>query len=315
MGLVFAFLLLFVSTLILGITVDLAVRALSSLRAGERELRPILRALLAASALFLLLSVPQVLGVVSASLPAFLLFGAVAALSIAFYRRRRGPIRGGVVATALLGGSAMLFVFSIFQFLTTALSPLNGETLAAYVEVEPMRLEHDVRTEKGPAMLTIRAGSDAIRLIVTPEEKGEIAMPLKFELPGQRWGIGGEVLVVRNWLFLFGTRAFFRLTHVDAKFDDNEIPHYGRNLPGYDPSDTRARLEEKVPILERTVRELCGAHVESTRYEDVVYRRAAEGRFYAIYARNQGGFVPRPLTEEEYRARVGSAAEKAQVVP
>ncbi|MBI1848715.1 MAG: hypothetical protein HYR85_00070 [Planctomycetes bacterium] len=320
MSLLLGFSVLFMSSLLFGLTIVLFIGAIRAMRssaqggAAGRDLRPLFPALFAATGLFLLLSLPPVLSAVRASLPAFIAFGVVSAAAIAFWRKRRGVARSGVVASCLFAGAVVLFVFALFRFLTAAMSPLDGETLAALVAVEPTKLEHDVTVEKGPATLTIHAGSPAVRLTLTPMDDEQTGS-LRFELPGEKWGVGGEVLEVKNWLLFFGTRAFFRLTHVDAKFTDNEIPHYGKNLPGYDPKETMARLEAKVPFLERTVRDLCGAHVESTRYEDVVYRRVDEGRFYALVARDQGGFVPRPISEEEYRRQLGPRAGEPQVVP
>jgi hypothetical protein len=320
-SLLLGFSVLFLASLLLGLTIVLVFSAFGAMRRGVpgstagRDLRPLFPALFAATGLFLLLSLPPVLAAVRASLPAFVAFGVTSAAAIAWFRRRGGVVRGGVVASSLFGGAVVLFVFALFRFLTAAMSPLDGETLAALVEVEPTALDHDLTVDKGPATLTIRAGAKAVRVTLTPMDEDEQAGSLRFELPGEKWGVGGEVLEVKNWLLFFGNRAFFRLTHVDAKFLDNEIPHYGKNLPDFDPAETTARLEAKVPFLERTVRDLCGAHVESTRFEDVVYRRVDEGRYYAIVARDQGGFVPRPITEEDYRSRLGSRAAPPRVVP
>jgi hypothetical protein len=323
-GLLFGFVVLLSSSLLLGLTLNLSFRALRAVRLGSgskgepaagRDLRPVFPALGSASALFLLLSVRPVLAAVLASLPAFLGFGVVSAAAIAFLRGRRSPLRGGIAASGLFAGVLALFVFSLFRFLTAAMSPLSGETLAALVEVEPIRLARPLHFEKGPASISVQAGSPAVRLTLSPVESGDVRESLQFELPGEKWGVGGEVLEVRHWLLFFGSRAFFRLTHVDAKFRDNEVPHYGRNLPGYDPAEVTARLEEKIPLLERTVRDLTGARVESTRYEDVVYRAIDDGRHFALYARDRGGFVPRAISEEEYRRRVGSGPARPTVVP
>jgi hypothetical protein len=231
----------------------------------------------------------------------FAVMAGAACLVMAWGVSRRGAMSRGLSGLVFLIAAASLLTFSIFQFVTAHHTSFQGEELVALVDVSETQLPPDFDASTPDFTLVYRTSVKGVDLRLFYLEEGKPAHPVSFVLPGEKWGVGGYLMQVHNWFFLFGNRTFYRLTTVDAKFRDNEMAHYGRNLPGYDPDDSPSRLEEQIPLVNRKLGEICRVESRKIEYEDVVYMPVSEGRFWGIYIQPGGGFVPRRLPPEEFQ--------------
>jgi hypothetical protein len=226
--------------------------------------------------------------------------GIVAAVLLAWSSSRRGLLLKGASGVVFLLAAAVLLTFSIFQFVTADHTAFRGEELVALVEVTGAELPPNFDASTDDYTLIYKRPVRGLDLTLHYMDGTEPAHPVTVTLPGEKWGLGGYVMQVRNWFFFFGDRAFYRLTTIDAKFHDNEMAHYGENLPGYDPVDTESRLDEQIPLVNRKLGELCNVETRETEWEEVVYRPVSAGRYWAIYIQPTGGSIPRALEPEEY---------------
>jgi hypothetical protein len=224
-------------------------------------------------------------------------------------------VTGGVLVIAVL-----LLVVSAYGFVTGDFAPLPREELAALVEVQPSTLRAPLHRSyplgafvpgatdsREPIEVTFPVKTPSVQLTIHTMDRGRRRDTTRCELPGNLWGIGGQVIEVENWLFLFGRRAFYRLTTVDAKFEDNRLPHVGENLPGYDPGSLPRRLDDLVPVLDRHVKDMCAVEQTLTDYDFITYTPSQRGRHFGVYARRSGGFAPRSLTPEEFGELLAAA--------
>ncbi len=307
------FVLLLALGLVLGLVFLFVFRFFLSFLTGASKIKPILGTLLFSALLALSVGVPSIrelllIHVVEVSLFG-LLFALVLATTMGARKRTQASLIGGTFAIVCV----LLFVMTSFAFVTSDYSPLRGEELAALVEVEPTVLTEAISrshplnesvpntaTQTAPITVNFPSQTPAINIKVYTLTDGKIANTSSSCLPGSVWGVGGQVIEIKNWLMLFGQRAFYRLTTLDAKFEDNRLPHVGENLPGYDPWELDRRLDQIVPLVDRRLKDVCSVRQVTTDYDFITYVPASRGRHFGIFARPQGGFVPRALTEGEF---------------
>ncbi len=248
---------------------------------------------------FFVINIPRIRAAVVEGLPYFLAMGFVAAGVVAV-ARRRGVVGKGIGGVAFLTACAALMTFSIFQFATARHSAYQEGELIALVETRPTDLPAGHTIANGVSTVTYHEPVDAVHIQLHYLEDGEPAEPFQTVLPGQRWGIGGELLHVRQWMFLFGDRTLCRLTGVDAKFDDPTTATVGFPVPGYDP-DSRP-LEADIPIVQRKVKDLCGIEETQLGFDQFIYQRVEKSgpQYWGIYVKPGAGFVPKALSLEEF---------------
>jgi hypothetical protein len=295
------FLLLLISGSFLGVCVFYTLRFLALWIRGRVGVLHASGPLFLLAIFFFYVNIPRIFAAVTEGFPYFVAMAGVAALVMTWGVNRRGAVSRGASGVVFLLAASSLLTFSIFQFVTAHHTPFRGEELVALVEVSETQLPPNFDASTEDYTLVYKKGVKGVDLELHYFDEGKPAPPIAYTLPGEKWGVGGYLMQVHNWLFLFGNRTFYRLTTVDAKFRDNEMAHYGRNLPGYDPNDTRTRLEEQIPLFNRKLGEICDVETRKIEYEDVVYQPVSAGRYWGIYIRPGGGFVPKRLEADEYR--------------
>jgi len=299
-GFIEEFLLLLVSGIFLGVCLYASVRFLVHWSRGHAGLLNASGPVFLLAIFFFFLNIPRIRVAVDEGLAYFLVMAAITCVLLAWGTRRRDVVSRGMSGVLFLLATVTLLTFSIFQFVTADHTAFRGEELVALVDATDTQLPPNFDASTEEFTLVYKTRIPAVNLKLYYLEEGRPASPLAFMLPGEKWGVGGYVMHVRNWFFLLGDRTFYRLTSVDAKFRDNEIPHAGRNLPGYDLDETRSRLEEKIPFLNRKIGEICHVETQATEYEDMVFQPVSAGRYWGIYIQPGGGFVPRQLDPDEF---------------
>ena len=254
---------------------------------------------------FFFIKIPRIREAVVAGLPYFLGMGLLTMGLVAWAARRRGGIAAkGAMGAIFVGACAVLLTFSIFEFVTARHTAFREGELLALVEVQ--RDEWPTHEIENDAVIVRYKDEStpipAMRIELHYFEEGEPAPPFETMLPGEKWGIGGELMVVKNWYFFFGDRTFCRLTGIDAKFEDLKIASVGENLPGFDPDSDPRPLDEEVPLLNRKLREICRVERSPMRFDQFVYQSIDAGRHFGIYLKPGGGLQPKALSAEEFDA-------------
>lgn len=296
------FVLLVLSGTFLGLCLFASTRFLVKWARGKVSFGAAAGPILLLALLFFFINIPRIRAAALEGLPYFLGMGLVSMLVISWVSRGRGFVSKGFSGLVFVSACAVLLTFSIFQFVTARHTSLREGELVALIEVTPTELPPGHEIENDAVLVRYKGNRPvpAIDIELLYYEDGKAAPPLSITLPGEKWGIGGELMHVRNWFWLFGDRTFCRLTGVDAKFNDLETASVGYNLPGYDPDTEREPLETQVPIVNRKLRELCNVETVSLSFEQFVYQPVEAGSYFAIYLQPGGGFVPKPISPEEF---------------
>jgi len=295
------FVLLLLSGTFLGLCLYVSTRFLVRWARGKTGFLAATGPMALLALFFFYISIPRIRAAALEGLPYFLTMGLCAAVGIAFWGGRgRGFLGKSVAGILFASAAAILLTFSIFQFVTAGHTTFGDGDLIALVAVTPEQLPPGTRIENDA--VSVEYASDrpvaAVRMQLHYLEDGKPAPPFHVTLPGEKWGVGGQILRVHNWFFLFGERTLCRLTGVDAQFEDLEIATVGMHLPSYDPD--AQPLETEIPLFNRKLRELCNVETTQLEYDQFIYQHIDAGRYFGIYIHPGGGFVPKPLSTEEF---------------
>ncbi len=296
------FVLLLMAGTFLGVTLFVTAGFLVRWSRGKASVMAAAAPILLLAMLFFFINIPRIREAVVQGLPYFLGMGLLAMMLLAWGNRSRGMVSKGVSGVLFLGACAVLLTFSIFQFVTARHTSFRDGELVALVEVSPSEFPPGYEIENEAVWLRYkdRKPIPALEVEMFYFADGDPAGPVRVKLAGQKWGVGGELLHVKNWFFLFGDRTFCRLTGIDAKFKDLSIPAVGYNLPDYDPHAIETSLDAELPLINRKLRELCNVETVKIEYDQFIYQSIEDGQYFGIYVQPGGGFVPKPMSAEEY---------------